>query len=224
MTVTVAAYDEYADWYEDYVTGRDGGYGEQVLRMLTDLLPSGDSAGICLDVCCGTGVRAAPIRARGWRPVGVDLSGGQLRHAAGREPVVRGDAAALPIRDASVAAVVCVLAHTDVDDYAAVVREAARVLRPGGTFVHIGIHPCFCGYFADLSDPQQVIIRPGYTERVHSFEAWTPHGVRARVGAWHLTIADLVNALIAAGLSIDHLREAHGDPPQILGIAATKQG
>jgi ubiquinone/menaquinone biosynthesis C-methylase UbiE len=215
-----AAYDEIADWYENYTTGSASDYGEQVARMLTDLLPAGD--GVCVDICCGTGARAATISARGWRPLGLDLSGGQLHHAMAREEVVQASAADMPLRSGSVGAAVCVLAHTDVDNYAAVVREAARVLRPGGTFVHVGIHPCFCGYFADLSDPQRVLLRPGYTQRVHSFEAWTPHGVRARVGAWHLTIADLVNAVVDAGLSIDHLREAHGDPPQILGIAATK--
>ena len=221
-----AAYDEIADWYEDYVTGPAGDYGEQVARMLTDLLPEATgrpaTARSAWTSCCGTGARAATITTRGWRPVGLDLSGGQLRYAIGREEVVQASAAAMPIRSGSMAAAVCVLAHTDVDDYAAVVREAARVLRPGGTFVHIGIHPCFCGYFADLSDPQRVVLKAGYTQRVHSFEAWTPHGVRARVGAWHLTLADLVNAVVGAGLSIDHMREAHGDPPQILGMAATK--
>jgi ubiquinone/menaquinone biosynthesis C-methylase UbiE len=213
-----AAYDEIADWYEDFV--KAGDYSEHIERMLADLLPAGE--GTCLDICCGTGARAESIAARGWRPLGVDLSAGQLRHATAREAVVRASATALPLRDGSVDAAVCVLAHTDVDDYASVLREAHRVLRRGGTFVHIGIHPCFCGYFADLSDPLRVVIKPGYTQRVHSYEAWTPHGVRARVGAWHLTMADLVNAVIDAGLSIQSMRETNGDPPQILGVAATK--
>ena len=217
-----AAYDEIADWYEDYVTGSAQSYGVHIEGMLADLLPDGHG-GTCVDICCGTGARAATITAKGWRPLGLDLSAGQLRHALAREPAVRASATALPIRDGSVDAAVCVLAHTDVDDYAAVLREAHRILKEGGTFVHIGIHPCFCGYFADLSDPLRVVIKPGYTQRVHSYEAWTPHGVRARVGAWHLTIADLVNAMVDAGLTVAHLTEAHGDPPQILGVAATKR-
>lgn len=213
-----AAYDEIADWYEGFIKGGD--YSAHVDRMLIDLLPAGQ--GTCVDICCGTGDRAAPITERGWRPLGLDLSAGQLRHALPREAVAQASATALPIRSASVDAAVCVLAHTDVDDYAAVLREAHRILKKGGTFVHIGIHPCFCGYFADLSDPLRVAISPGYTQRVHSFEAWSPHGVRARVGAWHLTVADLVNAIVDAGLSIQTMREANGDPPQILGLAARK--
>jgi ubiquinone/menaquinone biosynthesis C-methylase UbiE len=217
-----AAYDEIADWYEDFV--KAGDYSEHVASMLTDLLPRPDDPhGTCVDICCGTGARAATIVAKGWRPLGVDLSGGQLRHAMKREPAVRASATALPIRSASVDAAVCVLAHTDVDDYPALLNEAHRILKRGGTFVHIGIHPCFCGYFADLSDPLRVVISPGYTRRVHSFEAWSPHGVRARVGAWHLTMADLVNGMVEAGLSIQTMREANGDPPQILGVRATKR-
>jgi len=220
-----AAYDEIADWYEEYVTGSAESYGAHVEGMLTDLLPRPDDPGrgTCVDICCGTGARAVAITAKGWRPLGVDLSGGQLRHAMNRETVVRASATALPVRSASVDAAVCVLAHTDVDDYTALLKEAQRILRPGGTFVHVGVHPCFCGYFADLSDPLRVAISPGYTQRVHSFEAWSPHGVRARVGAWHLTVADLVNAIVDAGLSIQTMREANGDPPQILGIAAIKR-
>lgn len=222
MTGRVAAYDEHADWYEAYMT-QEGGreYTDRVAGMLSDLLRPG--TGICLDVCGGTGVRAATIAAAGWRPLNIDISTGQLRHAMRRESVVDGDAAALPIKSESVDAVVSVLAHTDVDDYPAVVREIARTLRPGGQFVHIGIHPCFCGYFADWSDRTRVVLIPGYNERVHSYEAWTPHGVRARVGAWHLTLADLVNAIVDAGLVVRRLSEDGPEElPDLLGIAAAK--
>jgi len=44
--------------------------------------------------------------------------------------------------------------------YLAVVREAARVLRPGGALVHVGVHRASGGGFADRSDPRAVVIRP----------------------------------------------------------------
>ncbi|WP_199786030.1 MULTISPECIES: hypothetical protein [Actinomycetia] len=47
------------------------------------------------------------MRELGWTPLGVDLSSGMLRHARAR----------LPVRDHSVAAVVAVLAHTDMSAY-----------------------------------------------------------------------------------------------------------
>src|SRR5690349_11129649 len=123
------AYDAYADWYEDY-TKVASSYMERIRAHLADLL--GPGSGRCLDLCCGGGGQAGTIRGLGWTPVGVDLSQGQLRWAQGRLPVAAADAARLPVRDGSVPAVACVLAHTDLPDYAAVLREAARVLAPGG--------------------------------------------------------------------------------------------
>jgi ubiquinone/menaquinone biosynthesis C-methylase UbiE len=67
----------------------------------------------------------------------------------------------LPVRDASVPAVLSAMVHTDMPAYPDVVREAARVLAPGGVFAHIGVHPCFCGGFADRSDQAAIVIEPG---------------------------------------------------------------
>jgi len=66
---------------------------------------------------------------------------------------------------------------------APVLAEAARVLAPGGTFVHIGVHPCFRGGFADRSDPAAVVIRPGYLDGHWTKASWTTRGVRDKVGA-----------------------------------------
>jgi SAM-dependent methyltransferase len=218
---TLAAYDPYADWYDEYVSVTAAGYVERVQGTLRHLLGAG--TGTCLDLCCGTGVHAAAIRELGWTPIGVDVSGGQLRHAVRRLPVVQATATALPVADASMPAVVCVLAHTDVPDYPAVLREAARVLRPGGRFVHLGVHPCFVGAFADRSDGSRIIVDTRYADRARSFDAWTPAGVRARVGAWHVPLADLLNAVVAAGLSLVRVRENDaGGVPDQLGLLAIR--
>ncbi|OKI75060.1 class I SAM-dependent methyltransferase [Micromonospora sp. CB01531] len=219
--MTTAAYDAIADWYEQFVTDTSADYQLRVRRQLADLL--GNGPGRCLDVCCGTGVHAAELRRLGWQPVGVDLSGGQLRYARTRLPVARGDAARLPVADASVCAVTCVLGHTDLPAYPAVVAEAARVLVPGGRFVHIGVHPCFIGPFADRSDPARIVIDGGYGERERSFRSWNSSGVRARVGAWHVPLADLLNAVTAAGLALARVQESGATPiPDILAFQATK--
>ena len=55
-----------------------------------------------------------------------------LRHARGRLPIVQADAGHLPIPDDTLPAVIAVMVDTDMPAYPAVLREAARVLRPGG--------------------------------------------------------------------------------------------
>jgi SAM-dependent methyltransferase len=218
-----AAYDAYANWYEDYISASPAaGYYDRINELTRELL--GGGTGRCLDLCCGTGARAAVVRDLGWSPIGADLSGGQLRHAAGRLPVALADATALPFPDASFDAAVCVLAHTDMPDYVAALREAARVLRPGGRFVHIGVHPCFVGAFADRSDPGLITIDTRYADRSRSFDAWTPAGVRARVGAWHVPLAELLDGMLNAGLRVTRAAEAGPDVPDIFAVAAVKPG
>jgi len=207
--MTTAAYDSIADWYAAYVAELSE-YGARVHHMLRSLLGPGHGS-LCLDICCGTGARAPVLRELGWRPVGVDISAGQLRHARAEMPVVQGDATALPFGDGVTAAAICVLAHTDVPDYAAVVREARRVLRDGGVFVHIGVHPSFVGAFADRSDPAEVRVDASYHRRDRRYDSFTPHGVRAKVGAWHTPLPDLLHAAIDAGLTVRRVVE--GGPP-----------
>jgi ubiquinone/menaquinone biosynthesis C-methylase UbiE len=167
-----AAYDGIADWYEhDYIEnyGRQDAIG--VGRLIDELL--GHGTGTCLEVGCGTGFHADRIRHLGWTPVGVDLSANMLRHARGRLPAVRADAARLPIVDSLVPAALTVMTHTDMPAYESVLREVRRVLRPGGLFVHIGVHPCFCGGFADRTDPSAVVIHPGYQANYWTTDSWT---------------------------------------------------
>jgi SAM-dependent methyltransferase len=216
-----ATYDEHADWYNEFMSAGAGEYIQRVHATLQDLLGPGDEP--CLDVCCGTGAHAPALTALGWTPVGVDLSRGQLRHAAERLPVAVADALALPFADGSLPAAVCVLASTDVPDYAAVLRETARVLRPGARFVHLGVHPCFIGAFADWSDRPRIVIDQRYAETSRTFDAWNPAGVRARVGAWHIPISDLLNAALSAGLRVTRTVEAGpGGVPDLFGFVAVK--
>lgn len=87
-----------------------------------------------LDVGGGTGRGASAVEGVDWTVV--DAAAGMLREARGAgHRTVRGDAARLPVRDASVDAVMVVDALHHVADQAGALREAARVLRPGGVLV-----------------------------------------------------------------------------------------
>jgi SAM-dependent methyltransferase len=236
-----AAYDEIADWYEnEFLPASTPGDPIGIRASLAELLgspaertfclaegtfsPAGGDTGraVCLEIGCGTGVHAAQLRELGWEPLGVDLSGRMLAYAKGRLPIAQGDATRLPVGDAALSAVVAMMVHTDMPDYPAVLREVARVLSPGGTFVHVGVHPAFCGGFADRTDPEAVIIRRGYRDGHWTKQSWTTEGVRNRVGASHFPLAALLRAFLEAGLELAGFAEGGGPVPTTLSIRAVR--
>lgn len=219
-----AAYDEIADWYEHEFLAGTAASGADPLGIdaaLGSLL--GQGTGACLEIGCGTGVRAGRVRDLGWTPIGIDISAAMLQHARGRLPAARADAVRLPVRDRCLPAVITVMAHTDMPAYPAVLAEAARVLQPGGRLVHVGVHPCFCGGFADRSDPAAVVIRPGYRDGHWTKASWTTSGVRDKVGATHLPLPSLMHAFLDAGLTPERLAEGGEPIPITLAIRARKR-
>jgi SAM-dependent methyltransferase len=216
-----ARYDEWAGWYERYVNEDARGFTKRASGALTEIL--GPGTGPVLDLACGTGIFAPVLRDLGWSPVGLDLSRAQLRYARARLPVVLADAGRPPLQRGSLAAISAVLCHTDIDDYAAACRALGPALRPGGIFAHVGIHPCYTGAFADRSDPGRVLITPGYWQRERRFDAWAPHGVRARVGATHLPVSELLNSLVDAGLTIERVIEAGSPVPDLLAVRGRRE-
>lgn len=89
-----------------------------------------DGARLVLDVGCGRG-RLAPFLVGHW--VGVDPSPAQLADAP--SPVVRGDVVHLPVRSKSVDAVTALWMLYHLAEPVLAIREAHRVLKPGGWFV-----------------------------------------------------------------------------------------
>jgi SAM-dependent methyltransferase len=221
-----AAYDAIADWYEnEFLRARsDDGLPKSdpigVDGSLSEML--GQGIGLSLEIGCGTGTHAARIRALGWSPIGIDLSAGMLRHARTRAPIAQADGARLPFGDASFPTVVAVMIHTDVSDYPAVLAEGFRVLAPGGYFVHIGVHPCFCGGFADRTDPEALIVRPGYLDGHWTKESWTDRGLRDKVGATHMPLPTLLRWFVEAGFVLDSFKEGGEPIPTVLAVRALK--
>lgn len=89
--------------------------------------------GPIIDVGCGSG----PLAPHCCHWIGVDSSGPELRLAteSGRRPVVVSCSDRLPFHDGVAAAVLVVMSLMVVDDPAASVKEAARVLRAGGRLI-----------------------------------------------------------------------------------------
>lgn len=195
-----ARYDGHADWYDAtfrYLGDEDGSAG-----LLCRLLgPPDPDNPICLDIGCGTGLHFRAVQAGGYTVVGVDLSADQLRIAARRSPrVIQADARRLPLRDAAIPAIAMTFTHTDVDDFAVAVGEAARVLRPGGRIVCLGQHPTFMGPFIERENElahRELHITAGYGDERLQRDPTGRFPVRSRVGARNLTLATFLGAFLA---------------------------
>jgi SAM-dependent methyltransferase len=204
-----ARYDGIADWYDTEF--QPAPLESETWGVLARLL--GDSSGTLIDVGCGTGPYASGLARLGWEYTGVDASEDMLRRA--REKGVnaaRADATALPFDDASFDAAISIFTHTDVDDFGGLVREVVRVLRPGGPFVYIGVHPCFVGphsvYDVDRRVPE---LHPDWYRVTGRYDKapgiWRGSGVRVRVGAVHLPLGLFLQAFLDTGLRLEHVEE-----------------
>ena len=220
--MTTARYDGLAEWY-DREFANDGPARQAALRLL------GDTHGRLLDVGCGTGAHSAAFAERGWEVVGTDISEDLLQRARDRGvETVTADAAALPFDDESFDAVVSMWTHTDVDDFAAVVREVARVLRPAGSFIYVGAHPCFVGPHSEFVGAVGIPhLHAGHYRRAGRYTGApgiSPTGLRSKVGATHLPLAAFVQAF-AAALRIESFEELEADNrdfPYVVAVRARR--
>jgi 2-polyprenyl-6-hydroxyphenyl methylase/3-demethylubiquinone-9 3-methyltransferase len=119
--------------------------------------PARRDGAVLVDVGCGAGLLAPHVAGQGYRHIGVDLVPSALRQAAGHGvTVVRGDAAALPLPDGCADVVSAGEVFEHVTDLPAVVREACRVLRPGGLLVADTVNATWLARFLVVTVAERV--------------------------------------------------------------------
>lgn len=233
--MTAAAYNPLAGEYDRVVTWEHRWHTTEVISMTGALLGEG-TGGLCIDVGCGTGAVSTSVARAGWRVAGVDVSHAEVAVGAFHDrlasPVV-GDGRAMPYRDRVADAVISTYTHTDVPSWPAVLAEAGRVLRPGGRFVYVGMHPCFAGPHAERV-AGVTVLHPGYYRDPRlRFDGpgLTPGGWREKAGTRQLTLAAFLTAFPAAGLVLDTVVESDGlapvpsdggDLPWLIGVRARR--
>ncbi len=178
----------------------------------------GDVAGRrVVEVGAGAAPCARWLAAAGARPVAVDLSGGQLAHARRlaattgiHVPLVQADALRLPFAAGSFDLACSAFGAVPfVTDSAAVLREVARVLRPGGRWVFSVTHP-MRWVFLDEGGPAGLTVVQSYFDR-------SPYVERDEAGTvvyaeQHRTLGDRVAEIVGAGFVLSALVEPAWPP------------
>lgn len=165
-----------------------------------------------LEIGCGAGQCARWLARQGAEVVGLDLSVEQLRHSRALDartgtvvPVIAADACRLPFSDARFDLVCSAYGAVPfVADSALLMREVARVLRPGGRWAFSVTHPVrWC--LPDEPGPEGLIVRDSYFDRRPYVEV---DADGAPIYAeHHRTMAERVGEIVAAGLRLVELVE-----------------
>jgi SAM-dependent methyltransferase len=167
-----------------------------------ELVPPGGRR--TLDLGCGEGRVGAELARRGHRVVGVDSSPAMVAMARERHEAVVADAADLPFEDGSFDLVVAYMSVMNLDDPEAGVREAARVLEPGGRFCSAVVHPIDG---AGAFEGDEFVIRGSYFEpEVKLWESYRD-GIQMTFWDRSLPFERMVSAHEAAGLVVEAVRE-----------------
>ena len=207
---------------DDYLTEHGGDIGDvdfvwcpEGLRE-ADAHLLGDPADLAgrrvLEVGCGSAPCTRWLATQGAWPVGLDLSGGMLRHAdrinAATDvvvPLVQAGAERLPFADDTFDLACSAFGAVPfVAEPERVMREVARVLRPGGRWVFAVNHP-MRWMFSDDPGPDGLTVTQSYFDRTPYVEI-DAAGVPTYV-EHHRTVGDRIRDVVSAGLVLDDLVE-----------------
>ncbi|MGZ4704175.1 MAG: class I SAM-dependent DNA methyltransferase [Acidimicrobiales bacterium] len=142
---TVSVRDGYREWVPSY----EATVEDEMDLALLDRIDSVSWASVdrAVDLGCGTGRTGAWLRSRGVAHIdGVDLTPEMLAVARRRgvhDRLVDADVCATGLAAERYDLAVCCLVDEHLPELTGIYREAGRLLRDGGSFVIVGLHPFF---------------------------------------------------------------------------------
>jgi SAM-dependent methyltransferase len=174
------------------------------------LLPDVDGLDT-IELGCGTGYVSSWLARRGARPVGLDNSGRQLASAARfqqefgvRFPLLHADAERTPFRDESFDLAISEYGAAIWCDPYVWIPEAARILRPGGRLIFLGISTLAMLTFPDGEGDLPTSERLSRDLfGIHRFEWPDAEGAVE----FAITHGDMIRTLRDAGFEVDRLVE-----------------
>jgi SAM-dependent methyltransferase len=164
-----------------------------------------------LDIGCGEGRVSRDLKALGHAVEGVDGSATMVllaREADRSIPVHHADAAALPFPDGYADLTVLFMSLQDIDDFRGAIREAYRVLEPGGHLVLAIVHPLnSAGRFASEASDSPFVIQGAYLDAFRTADRVGRDGLTMTFHSEHRPLEAYLRALEDAGFLVEALRE-----------------
>lgn len=178
-----------------------------------------------LDLGCGEGGYSRQLAKRGAKLVSVDCSEKAIEYAAalaGREKLqiehfVRNSNDLFGIESERFDIVLCSMMLMDCEDFEGTVREAARVLKPGGRLFASVLHPCFDGNHDSgigrqgVGADRQVVVMNYFEPKQWEAPLW---GGTIPVIWRHRTMEEYVKTFLKAGFTIVDLNEPRASDEQ----------
>jgi SAM-dependent methyltransferase len=164
-----------------------------------------------LDIGCGEGRLSRDLKALGHTVEGVDASSVMVelaREADSSIPVHHADAAALPFPDGHADLAVLFMSLQDIDDYRGAIREAHRVLVPGGRIAIAIVHPInSAGKFASEARDSPFVIAGSYLDLFRYSDHVERDGLAMTFHSDHRPLEAYFRALEETGFLVEAVRE-----------------